>query len=98
LIEFTPEAERQVDELRSFYIRKLRSDALRNFLASLRAAVDQIERHPNEGKSAPRPYPDLIIPGRVWVKSGRYWVAYSTTKPPVIVGVFFETSDIPSLV
>ena len=26
---------------------------------------------------------------------GRYWIAYSTTAPPVIVGVFYDTADIP---
>jgi hypothetical protein len=29
------------------------------------------------------------------VKAGRYWVAYNTTQPPVIVAVFYETANIP---
>jgi hypothetical protein len=29
------------------------------------------------------------------VKAGRYWIAYSTKQPPVIVAVFYETADIP---
>jgi hypothetical protein len=29
------------------------------------------------------------------VQAGRYWVAYSTTKPPVIVAVFYDAANIP---
>jgi hypothetical protein len=29
------------------------------------------------------------------VLAGRYWVAYSMTKPPVIVAVFYDTANIP---
>jgi hypothetical protein len=29
------------------------------------------------------------------MKAGRYWVAYRPTAPRVILGVFFETADIP---
>jgi len=37
------------------------------------------------------------LPGRggVWVKSGRYWIAYQTDPAPVIVAVYFETANIP---
>ncbi len=35
-------------------------------------------------------------PARAWVKAGRYWVAYNTTQPPVIVAVFYETANIPA--
>jgi hypothetical protein len=30
-----------------------------------------------------------------WIKAGRYWVSCTTASPPVIVGVFFETANIP---
>jgi plasmid stabilization system protein ParE len=96
LITFTEEAERQIDRLRSYYIDKVRSGALRNFSAALRAAFNEIEHNPSIGKAAPGPYPDLAQPGRAWIKSGRYWVVYSTIKPIVIVGVFYETADIPN--
>jgi hypothetical protein len=33
--------------------------------------------------------------GRVWIKSGRYWIAYQTDPVPVIVAVYFETANIP---
>jgi plasmid stabilization system protein ParE len=98
LIGFTPEAEDQIDRLRSFYIETIRSGALRNFLAALQTAVDRIERTPDAGSPAPCPYPELTRSGRAWIKVGRYWIAYSTTKPPVVVGVFFETADIPNLI
>lgn len=42
------------------------------------------------------PYPRLASDGRRWIKVGAYWIAYSTTEPPVILGVFYETADIPS--
>jgi hypothetical protein len=44
---------------------------------------------------APRSYPEIARPGRLWIKSGRYWIAYSPNNPPVIVGVFYDTADIP---
>ncbi len=97
MIAFSPEAERQIDALRLFYIRKTRPEALRYFMAALHDAVDRIERRPADGDPAPRPYPELVQQGRAWIKSGRYWVAYRTTKPPIVVGVFFETADIPNL-
>ena len=58
-------------------------------------AEGKIERDPSAGLKAPRPYPRLGQRGRAWVKAGRYWFAYSTMEPPVIVGVFFETANIP---
>ena len=61
----------------------------------LAEAERKIEHDPAAGLAAPRPYPQLAHPGRAWIKSGRYWVAYDTADPPVIIGVFFETSDIP---
>ncbi len=33
-------------------------------------------------------------PGGGEVKSGRYWTAYTTTRPPVIAAVFYEAADI----
>lgn len=50
-----------------------------------------------EGKSwaAPRPYPDLAAEGEAWVYAAPYWIAYSLTRPPVILAVFFDQADIP---
>jgi hypothetical protein len=58
-------------------------------------AWDRISAHPNRGLPAPRPYPGLARPGRAWIKSGRYWIAYRTRPRLLIVAVFYETADIP---
>jgi hypothetical protein len=47
------------------------------------------------GLPAPRPYPQLAVAGKAWTRAGRYWISYSTTDPPVIEAVFYETADIP---
>jgi plasmid stabilization system protein ParE len=96
LISLTPKATRQVAELTAHYTRKQRPEALRNMRAALVAVREMIERHPNDGHPFPSVYDDLVAPGRSWVQSGRYWVAYSPKDPPVIVGFFYETADIPT--
>jgi plasmid stabilization system protein ParE len=98
LIALTPKAQRQLKSFRQYYIDENRPGAFRNLRTALVSASQTIVRNPAEGKTAPTPYPGLAQPGRAWIKSGRYWFAYSTTKPPVIVGIFFETSDIPNMV
>ncbi len=95
MIAYTPRAERQVDDLLRHYEGRGRLEAVRALLAALDAAEQSIEKKPNAGLSAPRPYPRLSREGRAWVKAGRYWIAYSTTHPPVIVAVFYERADIP---
>jgi hypothetical protein len=95
LIAYTPEASRQVDDLIQHYEDRQRPEAIRALLTAMDEAEGRVERDPSVGLKAPRPYPQLRQMGRVWVKAGRYWFAYSTTKPPVIVGVFFETANIP---
>ena len=95
MIEYTPEAARQVDALIEYYESRDRSDALRALAVALAEAERRIEHNPAAGLAAPRPYPRLARPGRAWIKAGRYWIAYSTAKPPVILGVFFERADIP---
>jgi hypothetical protein len=49
----------------------------------------------DQRRPAPRPYPELVQPGRLWLKAGRYWIAYRTHPTPAIVAVFFETANIP---
>jgi plasmid stabilization system protein ParE len=95
LIEYTPEAARQVDALLLHYEERQRSGAARALLAALNDAEQKITRDPAAGLAAPRPYPQLAQPGRAWIKSGRYWITYYTTAPPVIAAVFFETANIP---
>jgi hypothetical protein len=74
---------------------KVRRTSTENLAAALAEAETRIERNPDAGLRAPRPYPKLVRPGCAWLKAGRYWVAYTLTEPPLIVGVFFETADIP---
>ena len=95
MIAYTPRAARQVDALIQHYEDRQRTGAIRALQAALDAAERKIESNPAAGLAAPRPYPRLARPGRAWVKAGRYWVAYSTAHPPVIVAVFYETADIP---
>jgi plasmid stabilization system protein ParE len=95
LIVFTPRAGRQVRELRQHYEDLGRPEASRALAAALEAAWLAITTKPKAGLAAPRPYPRLAQPGRAWVKAGRYWIAYSTSDPPVITAVFYETADIP---
>jgi plasmid stabilization system protein ParE len=73
-----------------------RPAATRNLLAAVEAAQQKIAANPAAGLPAPRVYPKLRKPGRRWVKSGRYWISYTETTPPIISGVFFETVDIPN--
>jgi len=64
-------------------------------MAAVEAAKQRIADAPAAGLPAPRPYPQLKKPGRLWLKQGRYWISYSISDPPAITGVFFETVDIP---
>jgi hypothetical protein len=95
LIEYTPEATRQVYAWLQHYEERQRDRAALALLAAREKSERKIERDPSVGRPAPRPYPQLARTGRAWIRSGRYWIAYDTTSPPVIAGVFFETSNIP---
>lgn len=94
MIAYTRKASRQVEELYWHYEALGRVEASRALDAALVAA----ERLIADGNAAwlphPRPYPGLAKPGRRWIKSGRYWVAYRATAPLAIVGVFYDSSDI----
>lgn len=95
MIVFTPRAGRQVRELRRHYEDRGRPEATRALAAALESAWQTITTNPGAGLATPRPYPQLAQPGRAWVKAGRYWIAYNTTRPPVISAVFYETANIP---
>jgi plasmid stabilization system protein ParE len=96
LIGLTKRAERQIAALRKNYEDKQRPEATRALIVAILAASGSIEADPAAGLAAPRPYPQLARRGRLWVKAGRYWVAYLTTNPPVIAAVFYDAADIPS--
>ena len=93
MIGLTALAERQFRELREHYEDLERPEATRGLIAALEEASSKIEKSP-AGLAAPRPYPHLARPDRLWIKAGRYWIAYEPTTP-VIVGVFYETANIP---
>jgi plasmid stabilization system protein ParE len=95
LIVFTPEAAQQVTELRQHYEDRDRPEASRALAIALEEAWRKIIANPAIGLSAPRPYPNLARPGRRWIKAGRYWIVYRAEGSPSIVGVFYETANIP---
>ncbi len=95
MIRLGSEAERQLADLLRHYASLARPEAGRNLLATIDQAVAQIERSPSDGFPAPRPYPSLARLGRLWIRVGRYWIAYSVTDPPVILAVFHDAADIP---
>ena len=96
MVEYAAKAIRQVDDLLQYYEDRQRDGAARALLSALEAAERRIDEQPGAGLRAPRPYPQLAQAGRTWIKSGRYWIAYLAEPTPVIVGVFFETANIPS--
>lgn len=95
MIALTLEASAQLDALERFYVERGRPQALRNLGHALAEASLIILNAKGPGLTAPGPYPDLAALGLQWLKRGRYWIAYSPVGP-VIVGVFFETDDIPT--
>lgn len=95
MIRLSPGAEGNLDALLAHYEERGRPEATAGLLAAIKGASARIERTPDVGLPAPRPYPSLAGDGRRWIKEGAYWIAYSTTEPPVILGVFYETADIP---
>lgn len=94
MIALTPEASAQLDAFERFYVEKGRPQALRNLGYALAEASLIILNAPERGVVAPRPYPELSASGLLWLKRGRYWIAYDPDGP-IIAGVFFDTDDIP---
>jgi plasmid stabilization system protein ParE len=76
VIPLSSEAEAQLDDLMTHYERLERIEAVRNLLAAVEAAAARIERAPEAGLSAPRPYPNLARLGLRWIKESAYWIAY----------------------
>lgn len=37
----------------------------------------------------------MAVNGEGWTKAGSYWIAHTTTKPHVILAVFYDQADIP---
>ncbi len=95
MIGLSPEAEAHLDDLLAHFERKDRIEAARNLLAALETASERIERNPEVGLPAPKPYPQLAKAGRLWLHVRRYWFAYSTTMPPVFLAVAYDESNMP---
>jgi plasmid stabilization system protein ParE len=95
LIRYTAKARSQIRSLTAHYERLRRDEALSNLSAALETAEQRIARAPREGMPAPRPYPKLISDNRLWIKEGRYWIAYTPAPEPTIIAVFFESANIP---
>lgn len=98
MIELSARATVDVARLEEYYDQLDRPEAIRNLAYALAEASDKIESNPDAGLTAPRPYPGVAKPGRLWLHVRRYWIAYSTTIPPVILAVFFDTANIPKRV
>lgn len=94
-VHYTPDAERQVDALRDHYRKHRRIEAVRNLDQARDEAERHVARQPEAGLPAPRPYPDLARAGTLWIMAGRYWFAYRSEGPPLILAVFDATADIP---
>lgn len=96
MVALTPTAQQHVAELRVHYAGLERVQALENLLGAVEAAKAQIADNPFGGKPYPRPYRELESFGFYWLKARSYWIAYDLVPEKSIVGVFYETSDIPS--
>ena len=97
MIALTPEASAQLDKFERRYTEQRRPQALCNLGHLLAEASLIILNAPRRGLSAPCPYPELASLDLLWLKRGRYWIAYDPAGP-VIAGVFFDTADIPNRV
>lgn len=95
MIRYSAEAIDQIDAFRLHYVAKSRIEAALALDRALDRAEQIIGLHPGAGLVAPRPYPSLERPGRLWVKSGRYWIAYRVDDQPIVLGVFYDAADIP---
>lgn len=95
MIALTPEANAQVEAFERSYIERGRPKAVRNLGHALAEASLIILNVPERGLSAPRPYPELSTLALLWLKHGRYWIAYDPVGP-IIAGIFVESDDIPN--
>lgn len=94
-VPLTALARDQLTSLRRHYLARGRPEAAGKLRAAVVEASARIRKAPLQGLPAPRPYLRLARPGRLWVKAGAYWVAY-TTDPLLITAIFHESADIPN--
>jgi hypothetical protein len=82
-------------ELRNYYERKDRIEAIISLNAAMSEAEVLIVQSPENGLPAPRRYTRLARDGRLWVKLRSYWVCYGVERPHVIWAVFYAQANIP---
>jgi plasmid stabilization system protein ParE len=100
-VQLSLEAQEQLRAMTRHYKNLERREALRYLIEALEEAKAKIINRPNDGLRAPRPYPDLEKPGRLWIYIHRYWFSYQLATPPAfpsILGIFYDTNDIPGLI
>ena len=95
MIPLSPEAERQLDGLLEHYEGLGRVKAAERLFQALERASQLILDDPGAGLAAPRPYPWARRLGFLWIKEGRYWIAYRGGASAIILGVFYDAADIP---
>ena len=95
MISLSPRAREQIDALVAHCERLDRIEASQNLFAAIETAARRILVAPSAGLSAPRPYPGLAKQGRLWLHVHRYWIAYTLTEPPAIIGVYYDAANIP---
>ena len=93
---YAARADRLIDELHNHYRHKGWVEASFALDRALVEAETRIERNPDAGLPAPRPYPELATPGERWIIITPYWVAYRLSTPPLILAVFHDSADIPT--
>ncbi len=95
MARLSEDAIRAVAELQNHYEQINRPEATRNLRLALERASARIDREPEAGLPAPRPYPEVARPEVRWIKEGRYWIAYSLAKPCVMIAVVYDQADLP---
>jgi plasmid stabilization system protein ParE len=96
VIALSAEAEYQLDDLLAHYEWLDRIEAAQKLMLVLEQASIRILGSPHSGALAPGPYPVLAKYGLRWIKVGPYWIAYEVATRATIIGVFYETADIPN--
>ncbi len=96
MIRLSRAARAQVTELAKHYEDRDRPEAIRNLRAAIARAAERIEAQRGRFYPAPRPYPDLMRRGWLWLKEGPYWIAYAADPGGAVIQVvFYETANMP---
>ena len=94
MIRLSATARQQVRELTAHYRKSRRPEAIRNLITAVEVARQRLEAGPRRPREYPATYRELALPGRAWLKEGRYWFAYEVSDPPVIAAVFWDAADL----